>query len=151
MYTNWDRETKMEVPDNILKREAETNKQLYNGLLQRFKETSVSSGLRASSIVVAPAESTTYMDKPLKLLNLTLALMIDLRTGIDLAFFQEYPDNTWKTPEDAQRFLRLSAMYVIPAANANGRRQFLYGSGGYSSRKPLPEVQAEGKKGNQPP
>src|SRR5690606_35719334 len=37
---------------NILKRDADTNRQLYEGLLQRLKEAGISAGLRASNIAV---------------------------------------------------------------------------------------------------
>jgi len=45
------------VQYNILKREVDTNKQLYEGLLQRLKEAGVSAGLKASNIrIVDSAE-----------------------------------------------------------------------------------------------
>ena len=134
---------------NILKRETETNKQLYEGLLQRLKEASVSAGLRASNIrVVDPAEVPQYPARPRKLLNLALALMVGLTLGIGLAFFQEYLDNTLKTPDDVQRYLRVPVLGVIPAAGANGRGGPPYGYG-YRTRKSLPRVAVEGETGKQ--
>ena len=132
---------------NILKREADTNKQLYDGLLQRLKEASVSAGLRASNVrVVDPAEVPTLPSKPRKLLNLALALMVGLSLGIGMAFFQEYLDNTLKTPEDVQRYLRLPPLGVIPAANAASRKKLAYGYG-YNSRQTLAEVTSEAANG----
>lgn len=136
---------------NILKREAETNKQLYEGLLQRLKEASVSAGLRASNIrVVDEGEVPIYPAKPRVLLNLAFSMLLGLAMGVGIAFFQEYLDNTLKTPEDVQRFLRLSALGVIPAANVNGRDRLLrgygYGSGyGSATRKSLPEASDSGE------
>ena len=139
---------------NILKRETETNKQLYEGLLQRLKEASVSAGLRASNIrVVDEGEVPAQPAKPRKILNLALALMVGFAMGIGMAFFQEYLDNTLKTPEDVQRFLRLPALGVIPAANFNGKAKLPYGYGyGYETQKSLPEVggTAESSKKLQP-
>ena len=127
---------------NILKRETDTNKQLYEGLLQRLKEAGVSAGLRASNVRV--------VDRAEVPVNLALALMAGLVLGIGMAFFQEYLDNTLKTPEDVQRFLRLPALGVIPAANTNGKGRLSYGYGygygsgsGYGSRKSLPETTTE--------
>jgi len=137
---------------NILRREAETNKELYDGLLQRLKEASVSAGLRASNIrVVDEAEVPIVPAKPRKVFNLALALLAGLVLGIGMAFFQEYLDNTLKTPEDVQRFLGLPALGVIPAANSNGKGRLPYGYGyGYGnqpgSQKSLPEASgAEGE------
>ena len=115
---------------NILKRETDTNKQLYDGLLQRLKEASVSAGLRASNVrVVDAAEIPDRPYKPRKLLNLALALMIGLCLGVCTAFFQESIDNTLKTPEDVQRLLGLPALGVIPAANGSRRSKLPYGYG----------------------
>ncbi len=126
---------------NILKREADTNRQLYDGLLQRMKEAGVSAGVQASNIrLVDQAEVPLRPARPRKLLNLALSLIVGLGLGIALAFFQEYLDNTLKTPDDVQRFLRLPTLGVIPAASANGRGKLPYGYGyGYGSRKRLPK------------
>ena len=44
------------VQYNILKREADTNKQLYDGMLQKLKEAGITAGLRSSNIrIVDPA------------------------------------------------------------------------------------------------
>ncbi len=134
---------------SILKREVDTNKQLYEGLLQRLKEAGVSAGLKASNVrVVDQAEVPRGPAKPRKMLNLALALVFGLGLGIGMAFFQEYLDNTLKTPDDVQRFLRLPALGVIPAANANGQGKLPYGYGygyGYGSRKNLPKPATTGK------
>lgn len=130
---------------SILRREVDSNKQLYEGLLQRMKEAGVSAGLRASNIrVVDPAEVPDKPAKPRKLLNLALALFAGLAAGIGMAFFQEFLDNTLKTPDDVQRFLRVPTLGVIPAANVSVKGRGLYGYGygygGYSSRKSLPKI-----------
>jgi capsular exopolysaccharide synthesis family protein len=54
-----------------------------------------------------------------------------------MAFFQEYLDNTLKTPEDVQRFLSLPALGVIPAASFNGHGKMPYGYG-YGAQQILP-------------
>ena len=123
---------------SILKREVDTNKQLYEGLLQRLKEAGISAGLRASNVrVVDEAEVPMYPAKPRIMVNLALALILGLGLGIGMVFFQEYLDNTLKTPDDVQRFLRVPALGVIPAANPNGRSRLPYGYG-YGRRKSLP-------------
>jgi capsular exopolysaccharide synthesis family protein len=132
---------------NILQREVQTNKQLYEGLLTRLKEAGVSAGLRASNVrVVDPAEVPKKPAKPRTLLNLTTALVVGLLLGVGIAFLQEYLDNTLKTPDDVQKYLRLPALGVIPAASTNGRKKLAYGYGygyGYGTRRSLPKPAAQ--------
>lgn len=100
---------------NILKREVDTNKELYNGLLQRLKETGVSSGISMSNILILDkAEVPQVPDKPKKKLNILLSVIIGLFGGIGLAFFMEYLDNTVKTYEDIERFVRLPFLGIVP-------------------------------------
>ncbi len=126
---------------NLIKREVDTNKQLYEGLLQRLKEAGVSAGLKASNIrVVDEAEVPPKPARPRVMMNLALALVLGLSLGIGMAVFQEYLDNTLKTPDDVQRFLQLPALGVIPSASGNGRARLGYGYGyGYGIRKRLPK------------
>ena len=110
---------------NILKREADTNRELYKGLLQRMKEAGVSAGITASNIqVVDQAEMPTGPYKPNKGLNLLLAAVVGLFLGVGLAFFFEYLDNTIKTPEDVEQLIRLPSFGMVPEIS-NGRRRRL--------------------------
>lgn len=110
---------------NILKREADTNRDLYKGLLLRMKEAGVSAGITASNIqIVDPAELPTQPYKPNKRLNLLLAAVVGLFLGVGLAFFFEYLDNTIKTPEDLEQWIRLPSFGMVPEIS-NGRRRRL--------------------------
>src|SRR5713101_3745951 len=83
------------VQYSILKREAEANKALYDGLLTKLKEAGISAGLRSSNIrVVDPAMVPTYPSRPAKTRNVTLAFLVGLVGGIGLALLREYMDNT---------------------------------------------------------
>ena len=100
---------------NILKRDAETNRELYEGLLQRLKEAGVSAGLRASNISIldaAEVPSDTY--RPKKLRNILLALTCGLLFGIGLAFVQEHLNTVVRTPEEVERMTGLGLLAVIP-------------------------------------
>ncbi len=109
---------------NILKREADTNKELYKGLLQRMKEAGVSAGLTVSNIqVVDQAEVPTRPYKPNKQLNLLLAAVIGLFLGVGLAFFFEYLDNTVKTPEDIEQLTRLPSFGIVPEISYEKRKR----------------------------
>ena len=109
---------------NILKREADTNKELYRGLLQRMKEAGVSAGIMASNIqVVDQAELPTKPFKPNKRLNLILAAVVGLFLGVGLAFFFEYLDNTVKTPEDVEQLIRLPSFGMVPEISDHRRKR----------------------------
>jgi capsular exopolysaccharide synthesis family protein len=114
---------------NILKREADTNKELYKGLLQRMKEAGVSAGIMASNIqVVDEAEVPTRPFKPNKRLNLLLAAIVGLFLGVGLAFFFEYLDNTVKTPEDVEELIRLPSFGMVPEISYGRRRRLERGA-----------------------
>lgn len=113
---------------NILKREADTNKELYRGLLQRMKEAGVSAGIMASNIqVVDKAELPTKPHKPNKRLNLVLAAVVGLFLGVGLAFFFEYLDNTVKTPEDVEQLIRLPSFGMVPEISQQRRKRLEQG------------------------
>ena len=110
------------VQYNILKREVDTNKQLYEGLLQQLKEAGVSAGLRASNIrLVDSAEPPAKPVKPRILLNLSVAAFLGLALGICAALFQERMDDTLKGDDDVERLLGLPSLALIPVVpSSNG-------------------------------
>ncbi len=118
---------------NIYKADAESVRQLYDGLQKRLKEASVSAGLTASNIrVVDRAEVPPFPIRPRKTLNLLLSLVVGLMFGIGLAFFQEYLDNSIKAPEDVSRYLNLPTLGMIPRLGSlSGKRGYSYGRYGY--------------------
>lgn len=110
------------VQYNILKREAETNKQLYEGLLQKLKEAGLSAGMRSSNLsIVDPAMVPPAPARPQKGRDITLAFIVGLVGGIGLAFFREYLDNTVKTPDDIENLTHLPSLAVVPSlSGGNG-------------------------------
>ncbi len=131
------------VEYNILKREAEANKTLYDGLLTKLREAGVSAGLRSSNIrVVDAAMIPSAPSRPAKTRNVLLAFIVGLVGGIGLALMREYLDNTVKTPDDIETLAHLPSLAVVPqftssSANGGGKRQKLLpglSSNGYDKR-----------------
>lgn len=100
---------------NILQREADTNRELYDGLLQRYKEIGVAGGVTTNNIsVVDPAQVPGGPFKPRIALNLAVGLMLGLFSGVLLALLLEYLDDTVKSGEDVEQKLRLVQLGVVP-------------------------------------
>jgi capsular exopolysaccharide synthesis family protein len=131
---------------NILKREVDTNKEIYEGLLTRLKEAGVSAGLRASNVhFVDRAEVPTKPSRPQKAQNFLLSLFVGLISGVGLAFLQEYMDNTIKSPDDVTRFFQIPALAVVPKMSSlAGKRAYRYGYGHYGDAKVLENAKSDG-------
>jgi len=105
---------------SILKREADTYRQLYEGLQQKLKEATVTAGLKSSNIrQVDAARAPTAPSEPNIPRNLAFALVLGLTSGIGLAFLLENMDNTVRTTEQAQVVSGLPPLGMIPLGSAN--------------------------------
>src|SRR5580704_11150467 len=115
------------VQYNILKRDAEADKALYDGLLTKLKEAGISAALQSSNIrVVDPAMIPSFPSRPAKARNVALAFLVGFVGGIGLAILRAYMDNPVKTPDDIETLARLPSLAVVPEfedSNGNGRRR----------------------------
>jgi len=101
---------------NILKREVESNKELYESLLKRAKETSVSEELQTSNIrIVDPAEVPKQPLGPNKPRNIISAAILGLLGGFSIAMLLEYIDSTIKTAEDVELYVKLPFLGYVPS------------------------------------
>jgi polysaccharide biosynthesis transport protein len=118
---------------HMLEHDAEANKQLYDGLLQKLKEADLAAGLRSSNIrIVDPALTPTTPTAPQKTRNISLAFVVGLIGGIGLALFREYLDNTVKSPDEIEALTGLPSLAVVPSlpgSNGHGRLARLAGNG----------------------
>jgi polysaccharide biosynthesis transport protein len=112
---------------SVLKRDAESNRQLYQDLLQRLKEAGVSAGLRSSNIrVVDVARTPTYPIKPDVRKNILLGFLFGLACGIGLAFVLESLDTSIRNMEEVSAISTLPALGTIPlqiSKNGHSRKR----------------------------
>jgi len=104
------------VEYHVLEHEAESNKQLYDGLQQKLKEAGINAGLRSSNIrIVDPALVPTTPARPNRSRNILFGVLVGLIGGVGLAFLREYLDNTVKSPDDVERLAGLPSLAVVPS------------------------------------
>jgi polysaccharide biosynthesis transport protein len=107
---------------NLLKRDAEAYRQLYDGLLQKMKEASVSAGLKSNNFrIVDKARVPSGPVEPNVPRNLGFALILGLMSGVGLAFLLEGLDNTVRTTEQARMISGLAALGMIPMGSKSSR------------------------------
>lgn len=108
------------VQFGILQREADTNRTLYDGLLQRFKEVSAQSGITENNVsTVDQAVPPSSPSSPNLKLNLLLALLAGLGIAAVIVFLREQLDDTVRVPEDVERKLGLQLLGVVPKAEGD--------------------------------
>ncbi len=107
--------SKRSIQYNILRREADTNRQLYESLLQRYKEVGAASEVRPNNIsIVDRAAIPIGPFAPSLTRNLALSFLLGAMLGVGLALLLEFLDDTLKTPEDIEHKLKLPVLGIIP-------------------------------------
>jgi capsular exopolysaccharide synthesis family protein len=103
------------VQYNILQRELDTTRTLYEGLLQRYKEVSVTGGITTNNIsIVDAATPPRAPSKPNLIINIALAALLGLGLGVVAALVMEALDETIATPDDAEKKLGIPVLGVVP-------------------------------------
>ncbi len=136
-----DRIAERSVQYNILKREVDTNKEIYEGLLQQLKLAGLASSLKASNtLIVDSAQPPAKPATPRIPLNLALASIFGLAMGVCQAFLQEHFDDRVTGSDDVEGLLGVSALALIPSVqtlngNGHGVQNLLERSASFSARK----------------
>jgi polysaccharide biosynthesis transport protein len=100
---------------NIFQRDADTNRQLYDGLLQRYKEIGVAGGVGTNNVsIVDDADVPEKPSSPRLLLNLLLALLGGAIVAAVCTFVLEQIDETIKDPSEATQTTGLPLLGTIP-------------------------------------
>jgi len=109
---------------NILKREVDTNQQIYEAMLQRVKESGIASAMQASGIrIIDPAIPPTGPYKPDLARNAVAGLAGGIFLGVLLVFVRDRSNRNLQQPGDAAFYLNLPELGVIPAATTDpGKR-----------------------------
>jgi len=99
----------------ILKRDAQTNEQLYQAILARVKEANIASTMVPSNVaVIDPGILPSQPFKPKTMRNLALAAFLGLTLGLGLALVVEHLDDSIKSVDDLERYCNLPSVGVLP-------------------------------------
>ncbi len=119
----------------MLKREVDTTRQLYESMLQRVKEAGIASALRASNIrIVDRARIPERPYRPKPVVNAAVGLMAGMLLGFVVAVMRERSDTSIQQPGQSSLYLNASEFAVIPSAEpkfmaASATPALLLGSG----------------------
>jgi polysaccharide biosynthesis transport protein len=128
----------------ILQREVDTNRDLYNSVLQRMKDVGLAAESQSSNIVVLDeAEVPGGPSSPHKTMATLQAMAFGLALGIALAFLIEYQDKTLKTPDEVEFYLRLPNLAAVPSFSRPDSRTFNRARLDGGSSKSVPAVRRE--------
>lgn len=111
------REASRAVHYQVLKREVETNRSMYESALQKVKEAGVAAAIRASNIrVISPARPPVHPFRPKPILNAGMGLLAGLFLGFVFVFVRENTDRSLRAPGDIAAYLNLPELGAIPSA-----------------------------------
>ncbi len=103
------------VQANILRREVDTNRALYDALLQRYKGVSATAGVSSNNVsIIDRADPPITPVSPRLLLNLALALFTGLLLGVGYVVLREHFDDAIRSSEDVETELGTSMIGLVP-------------------------------------
>lgn len=102
---------------NTIAREADTNRSIYEGLLQRYRELNASAGITASNVsIIDAAEPPVSPSSPNVVLNMMIALVLGGLTAAAIVFLKEQLDDRIRIPEEIEQKVGVNLLGVIPKA-----------------------------------
>jgi len=111
------------VDMNLLSRELDSNRQVYDSLLQRLKEVSVTAGITTNNVsIVDEARAPLFPAKPNTKVNLGLGVMLGLFLGALAALVREQMDDSVKHSNEVEGRYQLPLLGLIPFTRAGGGR-----------------------------
>jgi capsular exopolysaccharide synthesis family protein len=99
----------------MVKGEATETKRIYDLISARVKEIDLSSSLLSNNLrILDKAPVPKVPVRPRTILNLAIGMMLGVLLGIGTVFFLDYMDNTVRTSEDVEQYLRLNLLAIVP-------------------------------------
>jgi capsular exopolysaccharide synthesis family protein len=106
-----------EVRYNILKKEVDANRDIYQSMLQRVKQASIVAALKSSDVrVVSPATPGESPYRPSLPLNLSLGLLFGIAFTGCYILLRERNDASLRSPGQSVKHLNVPELAVIPSA-----------------------------------
>jgi capsular exopolysaccharide synthesis family protein len=100
---------------STLKRDVDTNRQLYDALLNRYREINATAGVTINNIsIIDPAEIPQKPVWPMPAFNLVIGLVAGAFLGMLVAFLRERLDDTVRAPDEVERRLGLPLVGLVP-------------------------------------
>jgi capsular exopolysaccharide synthesis family protein len=104
--------------------QAETRRTILDMINRTMGEVQLGAQLLTNNVsLLDEATTPRYPIKPRKRLNMLIGMMLGVFFGLSAAFFLDYLDNTFRTPEDIEKYLQLAVLAVIPKAGEKGIRE----------------------------
>ena len=111
-----------EIRYNILKREVDANRDLYQSTLQKVKEASVVSAMASSNVrVVDPAKAPNGPYSPNLIINLAVGTLAGIMLSVLYGLLRERADESIRTPGQATRAFDIPELAAIPSAKRDVR------------------------------
>jgi succinoglycan biosynthesis transport protein ExoP len=110
----------LSIQYDVLKREAENSKNIYSNVLVRMKETELMSRMTSNNMLIRDEASLPLRPvKPRIALTIVVGLIGGLAVAFGLAFFVNYLDDSIKSQDDVESYLRLPFLGYIPNIKTN--------------------------------
>ena len=118
----------------ILKRDLDSSREFYEGLMKKLKEAGIVAGLHSTNVdVIDPAEAPIKPAEPRILLNLAIGFLLGIFGGVGFAFLLENLDSTITAPENGDVLADMPMLGVVPHMSRSGSRGHRQPSNGESN------------------
>jgi len=129
---------------DTLKRDVDSNRRLYETMLQRVKEASLATAMRDSNVLVVDRAKPPLLPyRPSLAMNSAIGLFSGVFLGFGFVLLRERIDRRISAPGDAQVYLDLPELGVIPLDEAAASRQISNGLYPHRSAPALPLSRAD--------
>jgi len=109
---------------DTLRRDVDSNRRLYEAMLQKVKEASLASAMRDSNVLVVDRARPPLLPyRPSLPMNSAIGLFSGVLLGFGFVLLRERIDRRISAPGDAQVYLDLPELGVIPLDEASISRQ----------------------------